>query len=130
MKLGLIASTGGLGALAMVVLGTSGLFSSKTADFTFPVTGGKGTMTYRCQVAETPEESEMTARAAHTLFEPALLESAQSQGRAMAASMSPDRSSSDVVAELEAINAEANAHRKEVHSEMQRNFGCVYRGSS
>lgn len=130
MNFGIVASIGGLGVLALVVVGTFELSSSKTADFTFPVTDGKGTMTYRCPIAETSEESENTARAAHALFEPALLESARSQGKAMAASMSPDRPSSDVVAELEVINAKADAHRKTIHREIQRQFGCVYRGST
>lgn len=71
-----------------------------------------------------------TARAAHALFEPVLLETARLQVKALAASMSPIRSSSDVAAELEIINAEANEHRKEVHSEMQNHFGCVYKGST
>ncbi len=48
----------------------------------------------------------------------------------MIASMSQDRASSVVAAELEIINAEAEKLRKEVHREMQNKFGCIYRGSA
>lgn len=129
MKTGFIFGIGGIGILAAAVA-SLGWSSSATADFTFPVTDGKGTMTYRCQMQETLVETEENARAAHAFFEPILLETAKIQAEAMAARMLPGRPSSEIAAELEVINATSDANQKAVHRDLQHQFRCQYRGST
>ncbi len=130
MKTGFIFGIGGVGILAAVTVAALGWFSSATADFTFPVTDGKGTMTYRCQMKETLVKTEQNARAAHAFFEPVLLETARLQAEALATSMVPGRPSSEIAAELEVINATSDANRKAVHRDFEDQFRCQYRGST
>lgn len=130
MKIGIVSGICGIGILAAAIVASFGLSSSATADFTFPVTDGNGTMTYRCKMKETLVETEENARAAHAFFEPRLSETARNQAEAMAASMLPGRPSSEIATELEVINAEADANRKAIHREFQQQFRCEYRGST
>lgn len=130
MKIGLIAGSCGIGILAAVFAVSFGMPSSATAEFTFPVTDGNGTMSYRCELKENLGESEDNARAAHAFFEPRLLETARNQAEAMAASMAPGRPSSDIAAELAIINAQSESNRKAVHRDVQQQFRCEYRGST
>lgn len=130
MKIGIVSGICGIGILAAVIAASSGLSSSATADFTFPVTYGNGTMSYRCQMKENLVETEENARAAHAFFEPRLLETARNQAEAMAASMFPRRPSSEIASELEVINAEFDANRRAVHRDFQQQFRCQYRGGT
>ena len=86
-------------------------------------------MIYRCQMLETAEKTEAAAHAAHLYFAPALIENARMQGKAMASSMSPTRRSSEIIPELEQIEASFYARRKELQREIQGQFGCGYKGS-
>ncbi len=130
MKTGMVTLAIGFGILAATGLSYVRAIASETAVYTFQVKDGSGSMSYRCAVAATLANSETNARAAHALFEPAVQTAARLQAKAMVASMSPDRVSSDVVADLDSINAEADALRGETHREMQRRFGCNYIGST
>lgn len=130
MKYGLVVCVCGLGILGAMAAGSLGVFASGSGDFNFPASDGKGTLGYRCDDTETTKISEESARAAHALFEPALQETARVQAKAMVVAMSPDSVSVEVLTMLEDLIAEADARRKEVHREIQKKFGCVYRGSS
>ena len=130
MKFGLALAFIGFGALAA---GTFGYFaggSFATVEFTFPVPSDKGSVTYRCQELETPQKTVENARAAHQFYVPALLESTRKQAELMARSMSPTRPASEIIPELEQIDAVAYAERKKLQREMQSSFGCAYRRST
>ena len=130
MKIGIVVGICGIGILAAVNAASFGLASFANADFTFPVTDGNGTMSYRCQMKENLVETEKNARAAHAFFEPRLLETARNQAESMSASMLQGRPSSKIAAELEAINAESVSSRKAVHRDLEQQFRCEYRGNA
>jgi hypothetical protein len=44
--------------------------------------------------------------------------------------MTSNSVSAEVITELQALIAEADARRKKLHQEIQQKFGCVYRGST
>ena len=119
-------------AVFAFVAGAVGFFavaSLATVEFSFAAPGDSLSMIYRCRALETPSKTEENARAAHGFFAPALIEASRLQGELMAQSMSPTRSSSEIIPELEQVNAMADARRKELQVEMQSRFGCSYRGS-
>jgi hypothetical protein len=130
VKIGVVSGIGGIAILAALTVAVFGWSSAATAEFTFPATDGKGTMTYRCQVAETFEETEHNARAAHAFFEPVLLESARVYALALAESMLPGRPSAEIAAEVDVINDESEAIRKAIHRNFEQQFRCRYLGST
>jgi hypothetical protein len=130
MKRGLVAIAVGVVVVGIGTPALLGLFSPAYAVFSFPATDGSGNIIYRCERLEAAEASEANARSAHAFFEPTLLEIGRWQAGALTASMSPNRKSSEIIPELEKTNARANARRKDANREMQRRFGCGYRGST
>lgn len=127
MKFGLAATAAGIGVLVVGVMGASQLIAPPTEVFTFSTTNGKGSMFYRCVVLDSPEETHANALSAHGFFEPLFMEATRQQAIAMHASSSPDRQASEIIPELERINATAAAHRAEADKDMQRRFGCSFR---
>lgn len=130
MKFGLVAGFCGLGILVAMAISSLGLFASGSGDFIFPASDGKGALSYRCADTATTRISQENARAAHALFEPALQETARIQAKAIVIAMTSNSVSAEVITELQALIAEADARRKKLHQEIQQKFGCVYRGST
>lgn len=117
----------GLAVLVVAVMGISHRFSRSTERFACPTASGKGSMSYQCAVLDNPEETRANALSAQDYFEPLFLEATRPQVIAIHAAGRPDRQASDIIPDLETINAAADALRQEADSEIHSRFACRFK---
>ncbi len=99
------------------------LLPSRTENFAFATSDGRGLLIYACATADTSEQSATNARAAHRFFEAELEVQTEAQVMTMVADMAQEDSSA-VADDLSVTLRSGDDLRRELSRNLQATFGC------